>query len=521
MAMVVSNADREESRRLTAFSRLLREFEDVYADMPCLFVILDLLVDAFGDKVLDEPFPLRMNHDYIPHIPDGFMTVAFRWLTAPRTASERNDLLLSSASCKCPDAHQQEESHRRIMQRYRSSGHHTPLAFLLHVLHIIIIAGWPRKEKKKFASKSEMCVIASGKRSEWPNKIEQVLPWGPEDTTRGVLGWLVSGLGSYFPTYLLHVMDQYLDFTQPKTMGYLLRSDTFVRGLVLGGLMQARTIFRTNDIFDKSLEDLNSFGSVLSLSTRLMYKVVTHRTNEAQRKALLWPYSRLLILMYDQLMVMSDEIESRFFLEPVMESSFAQLDFMGRLLLDDFPDMAVPSLLVFSPIQRFQQSDRQRLIHALQSVAQSYQCTSPECLNTDADVPALRICGQCRRVAYCSRQCQRRSWSHPVVPHRLICAKIRQACEAYEIPRRKAPSPMYTEPPGNFDKNIGIIIVDALSAQTTYELETSRTCPDLLVVVGCAHYVSSAMYRSEEQWNASLVARDRSVKKLITSSTTV
>jgi hypothetical protein len=108
-----------------------------------------------------------------------------------------------------------------------------------------------------------------------------------------------------------------------------------------------------------------------------------------------------------------------------------------------------------------------------------------------------------------------------VVPHRLICAKLRQACEAYGVPRRNPRKLINTAPPRSYDENVGIMIVDALSAQTKYELETSRTCPGFLLVVARAHYLSSAMYRSEEEWNANLVARDRSVKELITPSTTV
>jgi hypothetical protein len=526
MAMVISNADHDESRRLAALSHLLRELEDVSANIPCLFVILGLLVDVFGDMFLDEWLILTHCYDHAPHIPDEMMTVAFRWLTAPRTTSERNNLFRSSTSCNCPDTHQQEKSHRRITQKYRSSSHQSPLSLLVQVLCNIIGVGLTDGGGDSPSSKSQMRVIVSGKRLIWPTKIEQVLPWGPEDTTRGLLGWFISGLGPYFPVHLLRMTDKYLYFTHPKTIGYLLTSRAFVPGAVLGGLTQARTIYRKNDIRDKSLNDFIIFGTVLTTSVRLIFRVVRERINETQRKALLQAYSTQLIVVYDQLLVIRDEIGSRSNMPTVVNESFVQLDFMGGLLLTDFPDMSVPSLLVFLPGSQFPQTVWQRFILALQCTTWSYRCASPHCLNTDADVPALRTCGQCRRVSYCSRQCQRRSWSHPVAPHRLICAKLRQICEAYGVPRRNPRDLINVHvnvTPRNYDEHLSITIgiVDALSAQTKYELETSRTCPGFLLVVACAHYISSAMYRSEEEWNANLVARNRSVKELITPSTTV
>lgn len=42
----------------------------------------------------------------------------------------------------------------------------------------------------------------------------------------------------------------------------------------------------------------------------------------------------------------------------------------------------------------------------------------------------FRRCAQCRVVAYCSKECQRRAWSDQRLPHKSICKKVKQVVEA-------------------------------------------------------------------------------------------
>jgi hypothetical protein len=59
-------------------------------------------------------------------------------------------------------------------------------------------------------------------------------------------------------------------------------------------------------------------------------------------------------------------------------------------------------------------------MNGISSLVASQRCTAPACLKTVAD-GRLRACLGCIHTSYSSRRCQKRGWTHPRAPHRVLC----------------------------------------------------------------------------------------------------
>lgn len=62
-------------------------------------------------------------------------------------------------------------------------------------------------------------------------------------------------------------------------------------------------------------------------------------------------------------------------------------------------------------------------------------CRRIGCRRITTDIGrALFVCGGCRRFRYCSRDCQKRAWTHEVVAHRRICRTVALLCGRQTMP---------------------------------------------------------------------------------------
>ncbi|PBK82989.1 hypothetical protein ARMGADRAFT_945573, partial [Armillaria gallica] len=46
----------------------------------------------------------------------------------------------------------------------------------------------------------------------------------------------------------------------------------------------------------------------------------------------------------------------------------------------------------------------------------------------------LQYCGGCRRVLYCSPECQKSAWKYDPAPHKAVCRKLRKFCKVLKLP---------------------------------------------------------------------------------------
>jgi hypothetical protein len=51
--------------------------------------------------------------------------------------------------------------------------------------------------------------------------------------------------------------------------------------------------------------------------------------------------------------------------------------------------------------------------------AQERYCAAPECAQPSSP---QKCCAKCRVVSYCSKECQKVHWTHPLFSHRFECA---------------------------------------------------------------------------------------------------
>ncbi|PBK83000.1 hypothetical protein ARMGADRAFT_682596 [Armillaria gallica] len=48
----------------------------------------------------------------------------------------------------------------------------------------------------------------------------------------------------------------------------------------------------------------------------------------------------------------------------------------------------------------------------------------------------LQYCGGCRRVPYCSPECQKSAWKYGPALHKAVCRKLRKFCDVLKLPAK-------------------------------------------------------------------------------------
>jgi hypothetical protein len=102
---------------------VMRTLEDPGRELPCVILLLGNLLGCTGFwqfiGLTKNPGDLRLQH-----FTHDFLTSAFRWISCPRTAAERQRLLEDSR-CKCPTPMQHREhlSHSMAYNTVSDGGH--------------------------------------------------------------------------------------------------------------------------------------------------------------------------------------------------------------------------------------------------------------------------------------------------------------------------------------------------------------------------------------------------------------
>jgi hypothetical protein len=152
---------------------------------------------------------------------------------------------------------------------------------------------------------------------------------------------------------------------------------------------------------------------------------------------------------------------------------------LGCALLQDFPTLRTS--LSRAQVQVFPavvQTSWERMLRLLARLELVQRCAAPDCSRTYAEPLTFRYCSACKRVAYCSRQCQRRAWAHPAVPHRSVCQALRTVCATAELPRKGARLLFERGKVGPQDVPDELVrsIIEHFDAQDQYEAEQRYVC---------------------------------------------
>ncbi|SJL14876.1 uncharacterized protein ARMOST_18351 [Armillaria ostoyae] len=74
---------------------------------------------------------------------------------------------------------------------------------------------------------------------------------------------------------------------------------------------------------------------------------------------------------------------------------------------------------------------------AVRTISVRDRCHAVGCSQTvSSKEQKLQYCGGCRRVPYCSPECQKSAWKYGPAPHRAVCRKLKKFCEVLKLPAK-------------------------------------------------------------------------------------
>jgi hypothetical protein len=470
----MSHEPPEHDLRLPCLLLLEHDLQDPYQDLPCLFVLLGCLGVA---AELTHP---RVPHEdvVVVHAVSAFLNVALRWLSAPRTLVELNRLC--RLSCQClNDLTPAAEFHAHGERLLLESGRISPFP-LFHFLLSDSVSAWISRYSNHGSMSRDHTLMVTEKRTLWPTRLEQILPYGAEDTLRSSIRWLKSDLGRSNGGDISQLLLAIIALTHSITIPLVVASPTFVTHGIL------RTLHTLCDWFsgDRTVIPLcynkDAVAGLLSTCILLTHTVFNEWSDEAQRRSLTGKYAAQLLVAYDRAVNTSDLIRS--FNEARAEQIWGHLNSLCGTLLYDFQDLAHSAAATRTKprnriFEGFGEPDMWlRMIRALSHASRSDRCSAPACMKTRADVGRLRLCSGCRRVAYCGRACQKDDWSYTAegwLPHRERCGWLRRVCTQYELPRRKIGMRLMTPPVTEGVSDVASRVADYFLVNGQYKTATS------------------------------------------------
>lgn len=116
---------------------------------------------------------------------------------------------------------------------------------------------------------------------------------------------------------------------------------------------------------------------------------------------------------------------------------------------------------------------------AITQFAHSFRCWAASCPNTRSlEERKFSVCGGCRRVFYCSKECQKRAWKDDVAPHKVMCPKLAHAALALGLSAK--PDPTFLPANMSFifaQKGVDLADVAEIARQYEYLSSTHSSSP--------------------------------------------
>jgi hypothetical protein len=459
------------ARQELALRSLIQRMAISYSGFPCIYLLLGDL-SLVRDDLLSVDFENAVGAEAL----STFWSSAFRWISFPHARAEHHYLIKLSCTCSSyqkPDL----ELHARGEERLSKSGYKTPFVYFLKATSDFILDKFVQSMGGK--GWSQECVsFLTARRESWPTRLNQILPHGTEDTTRGLLTWLSVDLDIYSRTALLQLIDCFLHLTHPMTFP---SSHSFISSGVLRLIGVACKMAEEENNSDRMQNDA---VQMMYTATTLLCKIVRDCGNEAQRRELMQIQAPQLLEWYDQAIAACDRLPTRHGTKNTQNRE--RLIYLSSLLLQDFPQLATSPVVTHTPPLQYMRYEKlpsrswSRLLYALDSTQRSHRCSALACRRTLAD-GGLRWCGGCRRVAYCSRRCQKADWnqaSRAALQHRGVCAIIRRMCHLFRLPRRDVVTPLRigASPLEGSQETVAQVIADYFLAHAQNKMANSRTC---------------------------------------------
>jgi hypothetical protein len=491
-----------------AMFQVIQSLQDPERGIACVVALAGLMLQSH-DLWRDQAWENDPNKREEKDIMHQFKTVLFRWLAFARIPAQRQQLAWST--CTCHAQERIDKAHVLGLRLAASERLDRLFYFTLNMLLAPMVrksSGDMRIESARTARIDKLAF-----RQYWPTSLQQILPYGPEDTSRGLLAWFKTDFEELeTPTSLLTICSLFVNCTQPVTFPYFVTSRT----LITHGII--RIIDSTCQYYENSPRNADTRNQVvrtLFAVAQMIANTMVARSTDLHRRLFTEPHAVELTVAYSRALDVCDSLHSSRD-EADLESAVIKFQVVGTMAVHDFELLEDERFqrAIGSPhkiMERFMNESYaitpwQSMITAILCEVKSQACASPDCSKTYADSTAFKHCGGCRRVVYHSRECQKRAWNHPVAPHRDICSVLRQTCSVNQLPKtyRGLSKVLYRVGQPKFNAEQGALIVRHFALKNFHEVHNLRACDTLMMKFSYDADSEIAMYQSEADWEARL-----------------
>lgn len=270
----------------------------------------------------------------------------------------------------------------------------------------------------------------------WPIQPTQLTPFGPEDSIRGLIRWCQTE--DYLDASMLDVARLIVHGCNRQVIPYVVTSQTLLE--TIADHVEGGYAAWNDPQNDQQFHDHPGAMKRLKRSADLICNILEH-TDPVERAtfakgsshgratlnfcngALYWASSLTLLL-------------SPLSSEDNFDLNFVRYTFLelGGIVYASFetaaerPMSCREEIIVRSKELKTAKEDPWlSAFLALKELTSSERCAAPGCAKTFADIGAkFKHCSRCRRAPYCSIQCQKDAWTHPVAPHKQVCRMIQE-----------------------------------------------------------------------------------------------
>jgi hypothetical protein len=330
-------------------------------------------------------------------------------------------------------------------------------------------------------------------RSQWPTSIHDLLPHGAEATMKGFLCWLSMDFKYHqFNRIMCLAMFGLIRMAQPYVITHITTSRLFLnRGVIasIGHLRRSLLLASGNPTqTDFAMANLSFF-------TREIHHLLMQCMDSVQRHRFVCTAPSELCQAFEQVIdtyhiLSRDSVVNEAFpkLKIVIKQNIAIYEQLGSMIYSEYEGslsapIKSPIMASFGNLAAEREMDWRepwrQFPYIMYKLVTRDRCCAPGCSTTSLD-RKLHYCAGCRRVAYCSRSCQRRSWGLEGCAHRDVCQAIRSLCMYHKIWRHR---PSILASIKDMSKNLSrhshphpwyTLVSDHFNALSSLELRTPR-----------------------------------------------
>jgi hypothetical protein len=455
---------------LEDFTRLL---DEPSREVPgvCVLHLLGLLNHAI-------PVCAKLHTEDVERKLSRFRTSTYRWICAPRSPALWARVF--SWACTGPTCTTRTTpAHEFAVKMLAELGINSPSCLFLMYLFAGIKVPFSAERESK------MRLDRITRRPAWPTEVEQMLPYG-DTTMLGLLKWLEADWTATASDSLVANIHILAEITRPMSLHNLLDSPVFIPKGILPLLQAAFDLLsgrHRHDLPNSAQPKEQQATLRLNTALAVMIDITLWQFGPRQRRTFTGPWAAPLLAAYSRAHALCKTLCSRYGRNHPQYKQFDSYVHgfleLGCVILQDFPELraSLPraQTQVFPVIVP---TSWELMLRLLARLELAQQCAAPDCVRTYVEPLTFRYCSACKRVAYCSRQCQRRAWAHPAVPHRSICQALRTVCATAELPRKGARVLFERGKVGPQDVPDELVrsIIEHFDAQDQYEAEQRYVC---------------------------------------------